>query len=99
VVDGLQEPGGDHGGDSAVGREHDIPSRIAGDDFGQHLFIAFVDTVANADAEFALEIRDRFRRDVGGPVVDIESRAAVAGYGCGRGGEEGSTIHGAAPRS
>jgi hypothetical protein len=57
-------------------REDDIPSRVAAHDFRQHLRIAFVGAVADAQAELALEVGDGIGRDVIGPVEDIQPGTA-----------------------
>ena len=58
------------------GRKDHVPSGVAAHDLGEHLRNAFVGSVANAHAEFALEVGDGIGRDVVGPVVDVEARAA-----------------------
>jgi hypothetical protein len=78
-----------------VGGEDDVPAGIAGDGFGQHLLIAFVGAVADADSALALEALDHGRVDVGRPVVDVEAGAGVAGAGerGGSGCEEDAAVH------
>ena len=64
-----------------VGGEDNVPAGIAAHHARQHLFVAFVDAVAHANAEFGFELRNGVGRDVVGPVEDVETRPAIAAAG------------------
>ena len=78
VIEFGQQPVLAHRADVVIGREHDVPTGVAGHHPGQHLFVALVDGVADLDAELALEVGNGVGRDVGGPVEDVEPRAPGA---------------------
>ena len=51
----------------------DVVPGIAGHELGMQRLVAVEQVVADLDARFLLEVLDRIRRDVIGPVVDIEN--------------------------
>ncbi len=58
--------------------EYDVPAGIPGDDLGEHLLVALVGGVADAHAEFRLEVGNGLGGYVCRPVVDVEARARIA---------------------
>src|SRR6185436_11110151 len=82
-------------------RKDDVPTAVARERFGEHLFVALKDTVTDGYAELAFEIRDCIWRDVVGPVVDVQARTAVesAASQAGQAEEEMTAVHRWLPRS
>ncbi len=78
-MDGREQSIGEQRLHDIAGGKNNVPAGIAAHDAREHLFIAFVDAVADADAELGFEFRDGIGGDVGRPVEDVEARSAIAG--------------------
>ena len=61
-----------------AGRKNNVPAGISAHDARQHLFVAFVDAVAHADAELGFEFRHCVGSDISRPVENVESRPSIA---------------------
>ncbi len=77
-MDGRNQSIGEERFHDIARRKNDVPSGISAHHARQHLFIAFVDSVAYAHAELGFKFRDCVGSDVGGPVEDVEARTAIA---------------------
>src|SRR5689334_2075718 len=60
-------------------RKDNVPAGTAGEHFRQHLLVALVRGVPDAHPVLGFESRDRLRRHIGRPVVDVEPRPPVPG--------------------
>ncbi|MNN01831.1 hypothetical protein D3C81_1144590 [compost metagenome] len=93
LVQLLVDAGLDLLGEEVVGRHHDVVARLAGQQLGFQGLVAVVDVVDHLDAGLLLELLHGLRRDVVGPVVDVQHLVVGlgrTGHGGGqRGGEEG----------
>ncbi|KAG1166022.1 hypothetical protein G6F35_018439 [Rhizopus arrhizus] len=54
------------------GRDNDVVTRLAGQQFGLQRVVAVVDVIADLDAGFLFETRNGVRSRVFGPVVDVD---------------------------
>jgi hypothetical protein len=57
--------------------KNNVVARVAGQQLDVHDLGGIVQIVVHLDAVFGLESRDRVRRQVVGPVVDVDKVAAV----------------------
>ena len=55
-------------------RHHDIIARPAGQQLGLQYFVPVIDVIGDPDPGLRPEFRDRVRRDVIRPIIDVEPR-------------------------
>ena len=74
------DPGRDLARHERARRRHDdIITRAAGQQFRLQHLVPVIDVVGDPDTGLGLEFRDRVRRDVIRPIVDIEPRFFAGG--------------------
>ncbi|MNN83272.1 hypothetical protein D3C81_2002950 [compost metagenome] len=79
-VDLLQHPLLAHLGDEIGGRDYQIVRAVpVGFELGIHAFVGFIGGVNHLDTGFFGELFQQPRRDILGPVVEIERFAVVRG--------------------
>ena len=78
LVEFLQRAALNLPGHEVVGRKHHVVTGFAGHQLAVEGFVAVVDVVGDADAGFFLEVLGGVRRDVVGPVVDLDRFGCLA---------------------
>src|SRR5207244_3346582 len=92
VVEARQHPVALHWRKPAVRGEHDIPTGVSGHNLRQHLLVAFVGAITEANTVLLFEAREHRGIDVARPVVYIQAWARIA-----RTGHEGAAARQKSP--